>query len=97
MEREFIELIGIVAGCCTTASFVPQVVRTWRTRSVADISLRMYLLLCLGVSLWLVYGALIGSPAVLLANAATLVLAAAILVMKLVFGRAEARPPDQRR
>ncbi|WP_285906923.1 SemiSWEET family sugar transporter [Pseudodesulfovibrio pelocollis] len=97
MEREIVEIIGIVAGCCTTASFVPQVIRTWRTRSVADISLRMYLLLCLGVSLWLVYGALIGSPAVLLANAATLLLAAAILGMKLVFGRAKGRPPGPRR
>jgi len=97
MERELVESIGIVAGCCTTASFVPQVVRTWRTRSVADISLRMYLLLCLGVSLWLVYGVLIGSPAVLLANAITLLLAAAILVMKLVFGRTKARPSDPRR
>ncbi|MUM78041.1 hypothetical protein GKC30_10380 [Pseudodesulfovibrio sp. F-1] len=96
MEREFVEGIGIVAGCCTTASFVPQVVRTWRTRSVADISLRMYLLLCLGVSLWLVYGALIGSPAVLLANAVTLLLAAAILVMKLVFGRGSAHSSGRR-
>lgn len=86
------EIIGIVAGLCTTASFVPQVVHTWRTRSVADISLRMYLLLCLGVSLWLVYGALVGSLAVLLANAVTLVLAASVLGMKLAFGRKKPAP-----
>jgi MtN3 and saliva related transmembrane protein len=52
----------------------------------------MYLLLCLGVSLWLVYGALVGSLAVLLANAVTLVLAASVLGMKLVFGRGNAVP-----
>lgn len=90
------EIIGIVAGFCTTASFVPQVVHTWRTRSVADISLRMYLLLCLGVSLWLVYGALVGSLAVLLANAVTLVLAASVLGMKLAFGRKQPAPPPRR-
>jgi MtN3 and saliva related transmembrane protein len=94
MERETMELIGIVAGCCTTASFVPQVVRTWRTRSVGDISLRMYLLLCVGVLLWLFYGALVGSVAVLAANAVTLLLAASVLGMKLVFGR---KPPGSPR
>ncbi|QGY42043.1 hypothetical protein GM415_11025 [Pseudodesulfovibrio cashew] len=81
------ELIGIVAGFCTTASFVPQVVHTWRTKSVADISLRMYLMLCLGVALWIVYGILIGSLSVLLANLATFVLAASVLGMKLRYGR----------
>jgi len=83
MNREIMEIIGIIAGCCTTASFVPQVVRTWKTRSVKDISLRMYMLLCLGVVLWLVYGVLVGSLSVVLANAVTLVLAAAVLVMKI--------------
>lgn len=81
------EIIGIVAGFCTTASFVPQVLHTWRTKSVEDISLRMYLLLCGGVALWLVYGFLVNSLAVILANAVTLILAAAVLIMKLRFRR----------
>ncbi|QJB58320.1 SemiSWEET transporter [Pseudodesulfovibrio sp. zrk46] len=79
------EIIGIIAGCCTTASFVPQVLHTWRTKSVEDISLRMYLLLCTGVTLWLVYGLLVDSLSVVLANSVTLVLAASVLVMKLRF------------
>lgn len=83
------EVIGIMAGFCTTASFVPQVIRTWRTRSVDDISLRMYLLLCLGVALWLAYGLLVNSLSVVLANAVTLVLALSVLVMKLRYGRNE--------
>lgn len=87
MERETMEIIGIVAGCCTTASFLPQVLRTWKTKSVEDISLRMYLLLCLGVFLWLVYGLLVHSVAVILANAVTLVLALAVLVMKIRYRR----------
>ncbi|WFS61484.1 SemiSWEET transporter [Pseudodesulfovibrio thermohalotolerans] len=96
MRMDFVEFLGILAGCCTTLAFFPQVLHTWRTRSVADISLRMYLLLTLGVSLWVVYGVLIGSLAVILANVVTLVLAVSILVMKLVFGRPSRREFDSR-
>ncbi|MEF2231388.1 MAG: SemiSWEET transporter [Pseudodesulfovibrio sp.] len=94
MERELIEAIGIVAGFCTTLAFAPQVFRTWKTRSVGDISLGMYGLLCFGVALWLVYGLLADSLAVTLANAVTLVLALAVLVMKIRFGRAASVCPD---
>lgn len=83
MTRETMEIFGILAGCCTTGCFVPQVVHTWRSKSVRDISLRMYLLLCLGVTLWLVYGLLIDSLSIILANAATLGLAGSVLVMKI--------------
>jgi len=96
MERELVEALGIVAGCCTTAAFAPQVVRTWRTRSVADISLGMYGLFCLGVALWLVYGFLADALSVILANGATLVLALAVLVMKLRFGREGRLPLNDR-
>jgi hypothetical protein len=47
---------GLAAALCTTASFVPQVVKTWKTRSTADISLGMYLVLVFGTVLWLAYG-----------------------------------------
>lgn len=87
MTRETMEIIGIIAGFCTTAAFIPQVVRTWRTKSVEDISLRMYLLLCLGIVLWLVYGFLVDSLAVVLANGVTLLLAASVLIMKIRYGK----------
>jgi MtN3 and saliva related transmembrane protein len=96
MQMDFLELIGLAAGCCTTAAFFPQVLHTWRTHSVADLSLRMYLLMTAGVFLWLVYGVFIGSLAVTLANAVTLVLAASILVMKLVYGKPSAGDFDRR-
>ncbi|EGB14288.1 MtN3/saliva-related transmembrane protein, conserved region [Pseudodesulfovibrio mercurii] len=96
MRMDILELLGLLAGCCTTAAFFPQVLHTWRTRSVADLSLRMYLLMTVGVFLWLVYGLFIGSLAVTLANSVTLVLAASILVMKLVYGRPSARDFDHR-
>ncbi len=78
--------IGFVAAVLTTVSFVPQVLKVWRTRSAKDVSLGMYLLFTLGIIAWLVYGVLIGSWPVILANVVTLILAGAVLVMKLRFG-----------
>lgn len=82
----FIDTIGLVAGALTTIAFVPQFWKTWRSRSARDISLGMFVLFTLGVALWLVYGLLTGALPVIAANTVTLVLALAILVMKLRFG-----------
>jgi MtN3 and saliva related transmembrane protein len=82
---ELNELIGMVAGTLTTVSFVPQVMKTWKSRSAKDISLGMFLLFSLGVALWLIYGIGISSMPVILANAITLVLALGIILMKVTF------------
>jgi MtN3 and saliva related transmembrane protein len=79
------EAIGYVAAVLTTLAFVPQAWQTWRTRDAAGISLGKYAMFCTGVALWLVYGLLLGAWPIILANAVTLVLALAILVMKLRF------------
>jgi MtN3 and saliva related transmembrane protein len=79
------EVIGYVAAVLTTVAFVPQAWQTWRTRDAAGVSLGKYALFCTGVALWLVYGRLLGAWPIILANAVTLVLALAILVMKLRF------------
>lgn len=86
MEFSSIEAVGLAAGCCTTLAFVPQVVKAWRTRRTRDLSLGMYLLLAAGVALWLAYGLGIGSLAVTLANGVTLVLALALIALKLRHG-----------
>ncbi len=78
--------IGFIAAILTTASFLPQVLKVWRTRSANDVSLVMYLLFLAGVALWLTYGILIESWPVILSNLITLILAGAVLVMKLRFG-----------
>ena len=80
-----IEAIGIAAGLLTTLAYVPQVLKVWRSRSARDISLAMFLMMNLGIALWLAYGLLIGSPGLILANGATLCLTAAVLVAKLKF------------
>ncbi len=78
-----IDLIGTLAACLTTSSFLPQVLHTLRTRDVSGISLGMYSLFTAGVALWLVYGVLIGSWPIIVANAITTTLAVTILAMKL--------------
>lgn len=78
--------VGYAAAILTTISFVPQVLKVWRTRSARDVSLGMYSLFTLGIFTWLVYGALIESWPVILANFVTLVLAGMVLAMKLKFG-----------
>jgi MtN3 and saliva related transmembrane protein len=74
---------GYLAAFCTTAAFVPQVLRVWRTRSTRDISLRMFLVLVTGLCLWLVYGFWRGEAPIIAANGATLLLAGTILFFKL--------------
>jgi MtN3 and saliva related transmembrane protein len=75
-------LLGIVAGPLTTISFVPQVVKTWRTRRADDVSLGMLLLFIAGVSLWIIYGLMTGATPVVAANAVTVVLAIVMVVLK---------------
>ena len=78
--------IGSAAATLTTTAFVPQAWKVWRTKHTADISLGMYTLFTLGVALWLSYGILLASRPIIIANSVTLLLAGAVLVMKLKFG-----------
>jgi len=79
-------LLGLAAGALTTIAFFPQLTKTWRTKSAKDMSFAMLATFCSGVFLWLVYGILIRSWPVILANLVTLVLAGAILVLKIRYG-----------
>jgi MtN3 and saliva related transmembrane protein len=80
------DVVGYAAGVLATVAFVPQVAKTFRERRTHDISLEMYALFCAGVGLWLVYGLLIASWPVIVSNFVTLVLAGAVLVLKLRHG-----------
>jgi MtN3 and saliva related transmembrane protein len=75
--------IGSLAAFLTTASFIPQAWQTFRTRDVSGISLGMYSLFTVGVTLWLAYGILLMAWPIIIANAITTSLALMILVMKL--------------
>ena len=78
--------MGLLAGAMTTAAFVPQAWKTWRTGSARDFSLALLVLLVAGNSLWLTYGALVGSLGLVAANLVTVPLTASILWVKLARG-----------
>lgn len=81
-----ITALGLLAALLTTAAFLPQVLHTLATRDTRGISLRMYVIFTAGVALWLVYGLLAGDLPLIAANAVTLILACAILILKLRHG-----------
>lgn len=81
-----VELLGALAGICTTFAFLPQVIKVIRTRSVSDISVMMYVIFCLGLALWIIYGIFLNSTPLILANVITLALASVILFLKVVWG-----------
>ena len=81
-----IDWIGSAAATLTTTAFVPQALKVWHTRHTADISVGMYALFTLGVALWLTYGIPLGAWPIIIANSITLLLAGAVLVMKIKFG-----------
>lgn len=78
--------LGLLAGTLTTLAFLPQVLRTWRRRSAADLSFSMLAVFVGGVSLWLAYGWLMDDLPLMIANGVTLALAGTILILKLRFG-----------
>ena len=79
-----IEIMGLVAGLLNTFAFLPQAVKTWRTRSADDFSLPTLLLLIVAIGLWTIYGVLRAAPAIWLANGVTWALIASILAVKLL-------------
>ena len=78
-------IIGFSAAISTTIAFVPQVIKTIKTKSVKDISLIMYIIFTTGIFLWLVYGILINSKPVILANIVTFILALIVLMLKIKY------------
>ena len=83
MTQSEIELIGLVAGSFTTASFLPQIIKTVREKNTAGISLGMNSAFTVGVALWLAYGLLLERPAIVIPNFITLILAGLVLILKL--------------
>ena len=81
----YVTIIGLVAATLTTSAFLPQAVKTIRTRNTKDLSLTMYAVFSTGVLLWLIYGISIHDFPVLIANAITLIFALIILIYKLKY------------
>ena len=83
MIDPFQELIGLLAAILTTSAFVPQVYKLYREKNAQGVSLTMYLIMFTGVLLWLLYGILIGSIAIIVANSVTAFLQLLVIIFKL--------------
>jgi MtN3 and saliva related transmembrane protein len=80
---DFYEIIGLLAACITTASFLPQVFKTYKTKDTSGLSLTMYISFFIGIVLWLIYGIHLNSLPMILANFITAILSLFLIIMKL--------------
>jgi len=85
MIIDTVEILGLVAAVLTTSAFLPQVYKTWKTKSAKNLSFTMYLVFFAGVMLWLVYGFFIDSLSVILANAVTGFLTLILIYFKISY------------
>jgi MtN3 and saliva related transmembrane protein len=82
---DFVPFLGYIAGFCTTAAFLPQVYRAWKTKSCKDLSPGMLILFAVGILLWLIFGILIQELPIIIANGVTFFLVILIVVLKFRF------------
>lgn len=82
---ELSTIIGLVAATCTTAGFLPQAVKTVKTKQTRDLSRVMYSLTTFGIGMWLIYGIILGSAPLIIANLISLALTSAILYLKIKY------------
>ncbi len=80
-----IQLLGLAAGTITSITFLPQVIKIWKTKSAKDLSVAMLLLLMLGVSMWLAYGILVKDIAIIYTNSMVLAMGMVMLYFKYHF------------
>src|SRR3954466_13558162 len=87
LSANAVNAIGLIAGTCTTLSFLPQLVTVVRRRSAEDISYSWLTMFAFGVLMWLIYGLFLHSLPVIAANLVTLLLVLAIIVLKAHYQR----------
>jgi MtN3 and saliva related transmembrane protein len=74
-------IVGSIAAVCTTVAFLPQAIKTIRFRHIKDLSLGMYILISIGLSMWMVYGVLLHDWPLIISNSIALILTLAILII----------------
>jgi len=84
------EIVGFIAGTFTTIAFVPQVYKTWKTKSAKDVSMPMFLIFATGTILWITYGLILGKHAIFVSNAIIFLLAIFQVTLKIKYDRKEA-------
>lgn len=84
-ESNYITTLGLIAGVLTTIAYLPQLIKTWQTKSAHDLSWSMLIVLCAGIILWLVYGFYVQDIPIIAANIVTFIFASMILVLKIKY------------
>ncbi len=85
MEFNATTALGLAAAVLTTSAFLPQVIKTWKTRQTRDLSLVTLAVLCAGIIAWVVYGIFRNDLPLILSNAVTLTLVGTLLALKLKY------------
>jgi MtN3 and saliva related transmembrane protein len=80
-----IDILGLVAGCISSITFLPQVIKTWKTKSAADVSLLMFTFATISVIMWLAYGIILGNIPIIFTNSMVLIFSLIMLYFKFRF------------
>lgn len=81
----YITILGLIAGALTSASLLPQVIKSWKTKTTKDLSLGTFALWETSVALWVIYGVILGEFPLILWNSVTLCLISAMIILKLKY------------
>lgn len=82
---DYLTLLGLAAATCTSSTFLPQVIKSYKSKSTRDISSGMLLLMLFGVSLWVIYGAMRKDVAILYAQVVTFFFTSILLILKIKY------------
>ena len=88
-QFNYIDLFGFSAASLTTIAFLPQLYKTWKTKSAEDVSLITLILFLTGLICWIIYGLKINSIPILVANVITFIFNFSILILKITYGKAK--------
>ncbi len=86
-DYNYIDFFGFLAALLTTIAFLPQLYKTWQTKSANDVSLIMLILFLIGLICWIIYGLRINSIPILVANIITFIFNFSILILKIVYSK----------
>jgi MtN3 and saliva related transmembrane protein len=90
-----VEIVGITAGALSCTTFLPQVIKTWKSKSTNDVSLIMFVIASISTFLWLIYGILIDSISIIFTNIIVLILSIMMLYLKLRFSKSSSAAEAQ--
>lgn len=85
MQLSGVEILGYAAGLLTAVTFIPQVIKTWQSKSAKDISLAMFNIAFINEIMWLAYGILIDNWVIILTNAVMLFMSGTMIALKLKY------------